>query len=194
MLFYVLKRDDKNKWIDYDKSTDWESIKCPKYDGHQRAGKRIGQLKVNINSTKALDFYWTFLGECVINDKVANILHDNKITGFELQEVGICNSYLPYKLWELCVTGNGGDAHEYSGIFLKSKCEFCGYETYSSYENGIIVDENNWDKSDIFTITGYSRRILVTEKVKKLIEKNNLTGVTIMPSHELKWLEGVIKN
>jgi hypothetical protein len=64
---------------------------------------------------------------------------------------------------------------------------------YSAYENGIIVDSNNWDGSDIFTVTGYNRYILITERLKKIIEDNKLTGAQIIPVRELIWPKGVIK-
>ncbi len=57
----------------------------------------------------------------------------------------------------------------------------------------IIVDENNWDGSDIFTITGYPRYYLISERLKELIKKHKLTGVKLIPTYELKWPDGVIK-
>ena len=121
------------------------------------------------------------------------IFKENNITGYKTKPVEICNNQLPYKLWEFIVTGNGGEAHKDSGIYLKEKCDYCDLKIYSAFENGIIVDENNWDGSDIFTVTGYSRYYLITEKVKDLIIKHKLKGVILTPSHELKWPEGVIK-
>jgi hypothetical protein len=193
MEFYKLDKDFKYKDVEYAKGTDWEGIICSKYKGHQRAGQRIGNLRINIKSKKRSDFLTTFLSEWIITDKVASIFQENTIKGYELQPVEISNETLSYGLWELVVTGSGGDAHPDSGIHLKSRCKYCNHEVYSAFENGIIVDSNNWDGSDIFIVTGYKRYILITERLKKIIEDNKLTGAQIIPARELIWPKGVIK-
>ena len=190
--FYDISHDDKYNEVEYIEGTKWESIKCPKYPGHQRNGDRIGNLKVKLAGKKYGDFLWTFL-DWIITEEVVKIFRDNKISGYKLKPVEITNRKLPYKLNELIVTGKGGDAHADSGICLKGKCDYCSLKYYSAFENGIIVNENNWDGSDLFTVTGYPGYNLITEKVKDLIVEHKLTGVIITPAHELKWPEGVIK-
>lgn len=188
MTFYCIDRDEKYKDVQYAEGTDWEGIVCPRYDGHQRAGKRIGHMRVNIKSKKVADFLWTFLSEGIINEKVARKLAQNNVTGYSLQEVEVLNmDLIDTSLWQFIVTGQGGDAHKDSGIYLKESCPYCNHKKYSAFENGIIVDENNWDGSDIFTVNGYSRHILVTKRVKTLLEENRFTGIKLIPSEELKW-------
>lgn len=128
MNFYHMWNDHRFKHIDYALDTDWKSIKCPRYKGHQRNGDRVGTLKIDIPSKTTGDFLWTFLSECIITDKIAKILHENKITGYKLKpvEVNKAKIKLSYKLWEFTVTGKGGDADKKSGISLK--------------ENATIVD------------------------------------------------------
>jgi len=194
MLFYELCYNDKKyKDIDYADETDWESIKCPKFDGHQRNGNRIGQLRIKISNRKYGDFLWTFLSEWLLNEKVVEVFTQNKITGYELKPVEIVKGKAQFNLWEFVIIGKGGEAKKESGIYLKQECQYCGLKVYSAYENGIIVDEKNWDGSDIFTVVGYSRYILVTEKVKELIKKHKLTGVYFLPSNELKWPNVIVK-
>lgn len=192
-MFYVMNYDLKFKDVDYAKGTQWEKITCPANDGHQRAGNRIGPLRIDIVSRKVGDFINTFLSEWLISDKVAVLFKDNGFTGYELKPATVCNIQLPYNLWEFVVTGKGGDADPASGIYLKKECTYCNHKRYSAYENGIVVNEDNWDGSDIFTVTGYSGLILVTERVKEVVEENKLTGVEFIPSHELIWPESVIK-
>jgi len=193
MIFYDLGKDYKYKDVEHAKGTDWEGIICPVNKGHQRAGNRIGPLRINIKSKKLSDFLTTFLSDWIITDKVSEIFKSTGITGYELRSVIVCNMNLPFSLWELIVTGKGGDAHPDSGIYIKKYCEYCNFKRYSAYENGIIVDENNWDGKDILTVTGYPGHVLVTERVRNIIEENKLTGVLFTPSNELKWPEGVIK-
>ena len=61
MEFYDLSKDYRIKWVEYGDNTDWESIKCPKFKGHQRAGNRIGDLEIEIPRKGIYDFMWTFL-------------------------------------------------------------------------------------------------------------------------------------
>jgi len=177
------------------------TITCPANPGHQRSPPgRLTDLTVIIPTGESLksDFIWTWYSEPLINERVVKIFKDTGFTGYELKPVTIKEvklskpSKIP-KYWELVVTGKGGDAHPDSGIYLKETCEACGLKVYSAYENGIIVDENNWDGSDFFTVTGYPKHILVTERVKDAIGKNKITNVELTPSNELRWPEGVIK-
>lgn len=194
MIFYDMQKNYKFDDVDYENNTDWESIICSECDGHQRAGKRIGKLKIEITGKNKSDFFWTsLLSELIITDKVATIFKENNVTGYDLKEVEVCNMDYPFKLWEFVVIGNGGKAHIDSGIKLKYNCKSCGLKRYSAYENGIIVDEKNWDGSNFFTVEGYSKHILVTENIKELVKKHRLKGVNFIPSHELIWPEGVIK-
>lgn len=193
MFFYKLCKDYSYKDVKYAEGTNWEAIVCPNDKGHQRSGNRIGQLRIEIRDKKLSDFLTTFLSEWIVTDAVADILKQNGVSGYKLKPVEVCNMELPCKLWEFIVTGVGGDAHSNSGIYLKHQCKYCKHKRYSAFENGIIVDEENWDGSDIFTVTGYPRYLLVTEKVKSIIESNRFTGVLFTASHELKWPEGVVK-
>jgi hypothetical protein len=185
MSFFRLKYTDKYKDVDYAEGTDWEGIKCPVYDGHQRAGKRIGDLRIEITSKKINDFMWTFFSELIINDKVVQLFKENDIQGYELQPVEVVNMELPYKFWEVIITGSAGIAPEKSGMKLERTCEYCGSQRYSELkEPKYLVDQNQWDGSDIFKVlpTAY---IFVTGKVVDLIKKEKLTGVKIIPIEKL---------
>ena len=58
---------------------------------------------------------------------------------------------------------------------------------YSSFRNGIIVDEKEWDGSDFFVINGYPKFILVTERVKRFVIEHHLTNCELVPSEKLEW-------
>ncbi len=64
---------------------------------------------------------------------------------------------------------------------------------YSSYQNGILVDEAQWDGSDFFTVNGYPKHILVTERVKDLIIAHRLTNCVLIPAEKLRWPETVMR-
>jgi len=87
----------------------------------------------------------------------------------------------------LVAASQGGDAAPESGIYPLYEIRNIGRFSYSSFRDGIIVDKANWDGSDFFTVNGYPKFILITERVKELIIANQLTNCALIPSHELEW-------
>jgi len=171
-----------------------ESIQCPVNPGHQRPGKRIGDLIVVLPSEKVGDFVWSWHGDYLLTDRVLHLFQEAGFSGFTVKPVevrpktekGKVLGALP-TLWELVITGKGGDADPKSGIRLIYTCPHCGMIRYSSFRNGIIVNEQSWDGSDFFTISGYRKFMLVTERVKKFIIEHGLTNCALIPSQDLLW-------
>ncbi len=190
-MFYVLRRDDRYPDVWYSDNDAFEpfiSIKCPKYSGHQRGERDINvNLWIDIKKPKMEDFASTVYSDWLITDRAAEIFKAHNLTGYKLHPVKVCNKKFDFNLWELIITGNAGKAHPDSGIYIKDHCEYCGSTIYSPIKKGIgiIVDEAHWDGSDFFTIIEYYKYILITEKVKKIIEENNLKGVRVASPSEL---------
>jgi hypothetical protein len=178
-----------------------ERIVCPVDPEHRRGGKRIGDLVIILPSPKIGDFVWTWYGECLMTDRVLNLFRKARFTGFAARPVTVerikrvprgGQTVVPV-LWELAVTGKGGDPHPDSGIRVFKTCDACNLVRYSSYRNGIIVDEQQWDGSDFFTVNGYPKFTLVTERVKDLIVANGLTNCMLVPSSDLRWPKGLLR-
>ena len=200
MTFYKLC-DKGNSCIDYGEGNDWETILCPKDENHQRAGKRITGLKIDLIFSRIVDFSWTTLSDIVVTDRVFKLFKEMGLTGYDVKPARIVSfskkimfEHELTKFWEFIVTGQGGNAHIDSGIILQSKCEVCGLKRYSAYEYGIVVDDKKRDGSDFFTVIEYPNVVLVTEKVKKIIDDHNLTNAEFIKSSKLKWPNGVISN
>jgi hypothetical protein len=176
------------------KDIDYESITCSLVPGHRRAGARIGDLHL-LTSKHIGDFIWTYMSECVVTDTVARLFSREKPTGYQLRNASIVtteNSQTKDKdsvprVWELDVQEKGGNADPDSGIRLLYVCSECGFTAYSSFQKGIIVDESQWDRTDFFTVNGYQRHIIITERVKDLIIRNKLTNCAIFRSQDLRW-------
>lgn len=181
---------------DWDKSLEYEIISrnCQLNPDHKNA-IRTAELKVILPSPNIGDFVWTFYSECLITDRVLDLFKEARFTGFDVREVEIVRikrikktmEYTIPKLWEFVATGKGGDAHPDSGIKALSQCEECNSIRYSSYTNGIIVDDSQWDGSDFFTVNGYPAHILVTEQVKQLVINHKLVNCAIISSDQLQW-------
>lgn len=180
---------------------DLEQILCPAQEGHMRAGARIGNLSIKIPS-KIGDMIWTWYSEFMITDRVKNLFEEAGFTGYLLKPVTITGFLgksrkkslqmmeereLPV-LWELVVTGWAGMAPRESGIKLleSESCPVCGMLRYSGLTDPTrLIDESQWDGSDFFMVWPMPRFIFVSEKVKKFIKANKLTGGSIVPVEKL---------
>lgn len=190
-MFYELEKDDKypDVWYsDADEFDPFTLVKCPKDPDHQRGERDFNvNLWVDIKKSKMGDFVPTVYSDWLITDRVAEIFKTYNLTGYKLNPVKVCNKELDFNLWELVITGSAAKSHPDSGINLKSRCQYCGLTRYTPIKKGvgIIVNEATWDGSDFFTIIEYSKHVLVTEKVKEIIEKNDLKGVRLILPFEL---------
>jgi hypothetical protein len=149
------------------------------------------------------DFVWTWYSDLIVPDRTLALFKEAGFTGFGTRPVIIekirgrrakhrKETPIP-PLWELLIRGKGGDAAPESGIapFQYEDSSGVVHNAYTSFRNGIIVDEANWDGSDLFTVNGYRKYLLVTERVKEFIMDRQLTNCALIPSHKLKWGSGV---
>ncbi len=199
MTFYRLIVDSEESFTELGEGNDWEGVVCPKHPGHQRAGRRITPLHLDIVRSTPTDFSRTMFGDIVISDNARAVMDSEGLTGFDVHPTVIVSSPSRFeyrsspRLWELAVSGSAGNAHRRSGIVCREKCDACGLVTFSAFENGIIVDESTYDGSDFFSVTEYPRYILVSERAKEVLEGHRLSNVRFVDSSELHWPQGVIR-
>ena len=199
MTFYELQVSRARKFVEGASLNDWESVVCPQDPGHQRAGRRLTDLFLDIVSWNVVDFSRTMLSDIVITDRALEALRQAGLTGFQVRPTrvegvpeGVKRSDLP-KLWEFVVTGEGGSADKAAGIVELSRCQGCGLARYSAFEHGILVDEHSYDGSDFFTVSEYPKYVLVSHRAKEAIEKFRLTNVAFVESSQVEWPKGVAK-
>ena len=166
-------------------------------------GEPRKDLTVILPSPRVGDFVWTHYSDCIVTDRTLALFKQAGFTGFETRPVIVekierlsrkrREQVILPPLWELPIIGKGGDAAPESGIYPVYEIEDCYMKRfrYSSFRNGIIVDEANWDGSDFFTISGYPKFILVIERVKEFIIDHRLTNCALIPSHKLEWGSGI---
>jgi hypothetical protein len=185
--------DDYKYETDWDDEVDLEQIVCPANPGHQRAGARITDLSVVLSRKPVPDVVWAFY--CVIQDHVLQLFRETGLSGFDVRPVKARfknSSEKPPRLWELCVTGWGGIAAPESGIRLdeEKSCQVCGSLVYSGTNRPeTIIDEHQWDGSDLFFIWPMPKFIFVTQRVVDLLRGRRLTGVAVKPLASLKDLD-----
>lgn len=197
-VFYSLNRGD-HSCVNYNEDNDWEGIICPVDPGHQRAGRRITKLKLDLVKKSIVDFSFSMLADMIVTDRALKYFREAGLTGFRADSTEIVrypkgwDKQRNLVFWEIIIAGSAGHAHPDSGIRLLRQCDACGSVEYSAYENGIIVDESRWDGADFFTVVEYPRFYLVTERAKRVILENELTNIQLVPSHLLEWPESVIR-
>lgn len=198
-MFYKLEVSRERTFVDGSEANDWESIVCSRNPGHQRPGRRVTSLFIDVLSWNVVDFSRTMLSDIVISDHARQVLQSAKLTGYDLRPAEVLmtparvsRAALP-RLWELVVVGKGGPAHKDSGIAKLRDCSECGLIEYSAFRNGIVVDPSTYDGSDFFTVVEYPKYILVSERAKATIEGNRLTNATFIDSTEVEWPHGVVE-
>ncbi len=178
----------------WDKSMVWE------YHLHHEGASRVlvrchrMPLAIVIPSRRAVaDFVWTWFSECLITERILGLFHDLRLSGFSVRTVTISkfkrksadDEEVP-NLLELEVYGKGGPPHPDSGSLPLPEIDGLGLRRYSSYKNGLLVNEKEWDGSDFFHVEGHPM-IIVTERVRRLIESERLSNCVLVPAEKLVW-------
>jgi hypothetical protein len=189
-LFLITSPPGLNERATWDSSVDLEVVHCPLDDGHQRAGKRIGNLSVNVRR-RLLDshFVWTWQSECLVENRVAQALANDHLTGFRTRPARVSAGGVvhEHKFSELAVTGWGGVANSASGVRLVESCLGCGLLSYSGVQDwGRLFDGRAWDGSDLFMIWPLLRFIIATHRAATFIRRQRLTGVVVSPLVQMK--------
>ena len=188
MMFYSFEQAKgyKNVWYNQ-KYVHSEVIHCPKYPGHQRGHRIARSLHVEFKSKKKADIYETSYSNWLIPDKVAEAFTDAGLPGCEFRPVDFVGIDLSGNLWELVATGTAGQPDPVCGMDFVRRCEYCGSTQYRHFREstGLMVDENNWDGSDFFTVIPLPMILLATKRVKEIIKKNKFKGATLIPTTEL---------
>jgi len=173
------------EWTD---QVDTEGIVCPINSGHQRSGKRIGDL-ILLPPKQWVDVLWTWYSDCLISDDVYGVLKENKISGFEVRPVQFINkgnlTNKP-KYWELVVVGWGGVGSEASGVKIVLDCPKCLHRSYSPPNRmDLFFDSIKWDGNDFFMVWPFPNFKFTSQKVFDLLLKEKFKGFQMIPFKDL---------
>lgn len=191
-LFWRLDSPSNDrKLAEWDPTVEQQSVVCSAHPGHQRAGRRLGPLRVVLPSDIRDDVIWTWYSECLVQESVLKLLAREGITGYSTREVRVERKSgaggLP-PLSELVVTGWGGVARPSSGIRLDPtrSCPSCNLLVYTGLTNPAeLFDPKQWDGSDVFMIWPLPRFILVSARLARLLRAEEVTGTRLTPLEHL---------
>lgn len=116
-----------------------------------------------------------------VSPKFMQVLVDNKITGIGFKDILIDDgkeNLLTTVLKQLDVYGRCGLLTDLNGEEI-SNCPVCHRVTPDNLEGkkGLSVNLDKWDGSDVFYYDNWEGNMIVSEKVKEVIEKNNITNI-----------------
>ena len=143
------------------------------------------------------DYYYDlFLRVHIVSPRFLEILNNEKVTGFRVQDIEFSGWYdrttkkplnidgSVYK--EIVITGKGGYLLDLYGNDIP-RCPKCGkIERFGIYAyHGFTTDY--WDGSDMFFLKNWPGVLIVTEKVKKVVEKNKLKNIKFTKLSEFRF-------
>ncbi|MCB9399415.1 MAG: hypothetical protein H6510_16500 [Acidobacteria bacterium] len=82
--------------------------------------------------------------------------------------------------------GSGGSIAKTSGVFLRKKCEICGFKEHSLALNGIHIDETQWDGSDFFQIEELPGPTFMSDRAKCILEGGGLSNFAPIRTEDYK--------
>jgi len=211
MKFFLLKRsarqDNKIPLDASDKHPGCVLVNCESCDTHgvwpKNKADRV-DIEVVIRDVAHLDdieqAFTTLLG----SQTVQEVVNHNNLTGMEFysplgysidttkqgaeQMVAQCRDELRFQVMH--VVGRGGSIAESSDVHLAKSCSLCGWEEWSQPENGIIVDESQWDGSDFFYVNEFGA-MLMSERAVDILPSARLCNYGDSPAEEFQPAFGV---
>ncbi|MED1625078.1 double-CXXCG motif protein [Bacillus pseudomycoides] len=183
MTFYIMRETYANFAEPIEGVNKFAKESCDTCGGILRIKQH--PLRIYFQGNRMADFYTTPSYK-FISDKMQKALLDNNITGFSLEPFILEEEAIPFMklplehvktLKELDVHGDGGYICHSNGEQIK-KCQHCGkiLENKRTIE-GLSVNTKEWDGSDIFFFKNWPRVIIVTEKVKEIVEKHKFKNI-----------------
>jgi hypothetical protein len=180
--FFLLSKPKSDRCVaDLDSENPYQSDKiiCRIFPDHRRA-RRVSPLNMIVPCNSPPDIIFTWMSECLIQERARKIFEDEGLTGFSTRpataKVQATRALLDVS--ELIVTGWGGIAPASSGIREVERCEGCGFLRYSGIEEpSKLIDTGNWDGSDFFMIWPLPRYRFVTQRVVEVCKRHGVSGV-----------------
>ena len=148
---------------------------------------RVGSISIEFSSRHQYsDVSWS--EGIYLTDNLFEVLYESKIIGWRKGELDVTVSSQiknpTNKYSELIIIGRTQDYARKMGLALIDYCDQCGYRKYEYPKHGLEIPLECWDNSDIFYIDEFPGIPIISEDFKKVISKNNPTGVKLIDVSE----------
>lgn len=146
----------------------------------------LNNLRVYMKGKREADYYWV-PNHNIIGSRLQELLKNENVKGYELKQIDVADWVdgkgmsidINYNdLREIVVSSRGGYLRHKDGRVV-DKCSKCGTKIYERRKEieGLSVNLEEWDKSDIFYFNNWEGVIIVTERLKELIEKGKYKNI-----------------
>lgn len=201
--FYVLEPDGGllfgTKWAYADQVDPvqlGESKKCPRCGGAVSLLRWLPPHRIKLSSAKPEkwgDFLWGAGIDLMVSNRFKTIYEAEGLTGITMfyppaeivrvgrRKTGDLPSPLPeYHLIEIIWNGANLDDEASQAIRKEAKCEF-HRGAVESLEH-IVIEPGSWTGVDIFEARGLPGRVVVSERLKQVIEAYKLKNAWLIPA------------
>lgn len=174
----------------------WETQTCESCH-RTRIIQQINDITIDIYGETLQNFVWIDDAQIIVDDMLSKLIQEADLDGLRFREVHIgawyqidpnanefintLNKSVPPKLFQLDVYGSGGSLLATNGANVKETCRVCGLTVFEP-PRGIVVDETQWEGSDIFTMKEFPGIFLITDKFAQLLESYNIQNYRLIDS------------
>lgn len=148
-------------------------------------GAIIGPPEGEIRNDKLHDFIHPFPGMIWVKEGVKMAFEDAEITGCSFEKVQLRwagkmkKSVEPLPdLWEFIVRSRAWRRGK--TLHLSMVCSKCGRTSFHDPEY-LFIDEERWDGSDVMSPDNNPNIVIITEKVKVVLDENEFTNYVCRP-------------
>ncbi|WP_160680902.1 hypothetical protein [Clostridium sp. C8-1-8] len=183
MEFYIMRPSYNNYAMAIELESPKKIIRCEKCGSIESI--LIDKLKVCMKGEKVGDYYGATFD--IISGRLQQLLKNENIDGYELRDVDIedwvDNGYnsidIDYSDLKAIIPKSSCGCLRHKDGRIIEKCQACGTMIYKKRKEveGLGIDLEVWDKSDIFCYDNWKGNLIVTERLKKLIEKGKYKNI-----------------
>lgn len=148
--------------------------------------ERLSALTVYFKGKKQADYY-SVPQSHMVDKRLREALIQHNVSGCNFQDIlitgwfdksGNALAYDPSDLQELVVTGRGGKLHHKNGSLIEC-CRNCGTVPMHVEKsvNGLSVNQDAWDHTEMFYFDNWQGVLIVTERVKHIVENGGFTNI-----------------
>jgi hypothetical protein len=180
----------------------WETTPCSECE-RITIVRQIQDISLELYGTTLFDFVWMDSPGVLVSWSMMNLLKQSGLNGFTFRNVNIIAwwrddpvtgeivDWLEREeappLYQLVILGKGGSILPKNQVKVQSACSECGAAEYEFLKEGVLVDQSQWDGSDIFTLNelGWT---FITEKFLKFLVENHIHNYTAIPSDKFSMM------
>ena len=181
----------------------WEVNNCRKCR-RPISTKQINSLPIELFGEELQSFVWTDEGPLFL-DSIVQSINKSNLKGFSFRQVEIVvwwkvdesvnriGNALEWEngpiLHQVIPLGVGGSVLNHTRVKVSIPCKVCKIEEYTLQQRGIIIDETQWDGSDLFTVKEFPSLLVITDRFVHWLHNNKVENYKAIPAVNFSFRE-----